>query len=292
MMNESSTNDFIQVKVVGVGEIGCNSLKHMIGHDIQASDFIAINPEVNSLLTSIISIDICEQQVDESNSTILEAIGLSDIVFVITSPKNKIDSRLSSLVVSCAKELGAMTIVIVDGAIICEKVNNIEIMKELADAVVVINKEKISDDDIFEYNNNTDIDYFGKVVSQAIKGIVELIVKPGLIDLDFNDVRNILQGNGMAAIGIGTGVGEKAAIIAATNAVSSQLCSEDIKTAKKLLVNVIGSEENISMFEVVEATNTIQEMIPSATNIIWGATVDNNLIDTVKVTIIASDFEI
>ncbi|MBO6291717.1 MAG: cell division protein FtsZ, partial [Selenomonas sp.] len=129
------------------------------------------------------------------------------------------------------------------------------------------------------------------ILRQGVKGISDLISEAGLINLDFADVRSIMSNSGTALMGIGEATGENAAVEAAKNAIASPLLETTIDGARGVLINVTGAEENLSMFEVNEASTTIQEAVNGQANIIWGAAVDNTMGDTVKVTVVATGFD-
>jgi cell division protein FtsZ len=129
------------------------------------------------------------------------------------------------------------------------------------------------------------------VLRQGGKGISDLIAVPGLINLDFADVKSIMSNAGSALMGIGEASGENAAVEAAKSAIASPLLETSIDGARGVLLNVTGAEENLSMYEVTEASNAIHEVVNSQANIIWGAAVDNTMGDTVRVTVIATGFD-
>lgn len=299
MVNDS-TNDLVQVKIVGVGDKGCISLNRLINLGDKVYDYIAINNYADLLSKNAAykKIIVNETSLTESRNNILEALRFSCVVFLIVNLDEVNESIGLQLLVSCAKELGILMVAVVEISSSESKDiqknitgNSIAKLKEYVDAVIPICREKLLDGIIINDDKyNKDGCSFENIAVQVIQGIVGIIEEPGLINLDYEDLRSILYKTGIAVIGIGNGGGKNAAVTAAVNAVSCQLCSEDIKMARNLLVNIIGNEENISMYEVVEATNIIQKMVANNTNIIWGATVDNDMIDSVKVTIIASGF--
>lgn len=129
------------------------------------------------------------------------------------------------------------------------------------------------------------------VLRQGVKGISDLIALPGLVNLDFADVKSIMSNAGSALMGIGEASGENATVEAAKAAIASPLLETSIDGARGVLLNVTGAEENLSMFEVTEASNAIEAAADSQANIIWGAAVDNTMGDTVRVTVIATGFD-
>ena len=129
------------------------------------------------------------------------------------------------------------------------------------------------------------------VLRQGVKGISDLIAIPGLINLDFADVKNIMSNSGSALMGIGEATGENAAVEAAKIAIKSPLLETSIDGARGVLLNVTGTEENLSMYEVTEASSAIRQVVDDQANIIWGAAIDDTLGDTVRVTVIATGFD-
>lgn len=129
------------------------------------------------------------------------------------------------------------------------------------------------------------------VLRQGVKGISDLIALPGLINLDFADVKSIMSNAGSALMGIGEASGENAAVEAAKAAIASPLLETSIDGARGVLLNVTGAEENLSMFEVTEASEAIEKAADAQANIIWGASIDNSMGDTVRVTVIATGFD-
>ncbi len=317
-LNNSNLNEFAHVKVVGVGGGGVNSLNRLINMGLQDASFIAINTDAQALLKSTAPTrvqigdrvtrglgagsnqEIGEIAAKESREDIIEALGQPDMVFIIAGLGGGTGSGAAPVVASYAKnDIGALTVAIVTVPFSFEGTRrkqraeeSIAKLKEYADAVIVIYNDRIlAEEKKKECAQNPNFEIVDELIAQAIQGIVNLIGEPGLINLDFADVKLILKNAGVAAIGIGVGTGEKAGMEAAEEAALFPLFDENIKDAKSIIVNITGGEEKLSMFEVNEAIEVIHEMTAGNCNILWGATVDNNLGDTVKAIVIASGFD-
>ncbi|WP_080705934.1 cell division protein FtsZ [Selenomonas sp. AB3002] len=317
-LNDSNINEFAHVKVVGVGGGGGNSLNRLIKMGLKDAAFIAINTDAQALLKSTASTKvqigekvtrglgtgsnsiIGEMAAKESREDIIEALGQPDMVFVIAGLGGGTGSGAAPVVASYAKnDIGALTVAIVTVPFSFEGTRrkqraeeSIAKLKEYADAVIVIyNDRTLTEEKKKEYDQKPNFEVVDVLIAQAIQSIVNLIGEPGLINLDFADVKLILKNAGTSAIGVGVGIGEKAAMEAAEEAASFPLFDEKIKDAKSILINITGSEEKLSMFKINEAVEVIQKMTDGNCNILWGATVNNDLGDTVKAIVIASGFD-
>lgn len=316
--NDYDNNEFAHAKVVGVGGCGHNCLNSLIKLGLQDADIIAVNTDAQDLVKSLApkrlqigdkltrglgagsSMEIGEQAALEAREDIINALGHADMVFIIAGLGGGTGSGAAPVIAQCAKEeIEALTVAIVTLPFAFEGQHrqqqaeeSLAKLKEYADAVIVIPNDRLLDEKQLQENPpKPDFQLVDKLIYKGIRGILSLISTPGLINLDFADVRAVLAKSGTAVIGTGTGTGENAPVIAAREAAAFFLFNEDIEDAQNILISVAGTEENISMFEVTEAANTIHEMANSSANIIWGAYADNSLGDTVTVTIVASGFD-
>ena len=316
-LNNSNLNEIVHVKVVGIGDGGSNSLNRLIDMGLQDASFIAINTDAQSLFKSPAptKIQIGENvthglgtdsnpeigalAAKEKCKEIIEALGQANMVFIIASLGGGTGSGATPIVASYAKnEIGALTIAMVTVPFSFEGTQrkqqaeeSIARLKECADAVIVIYSDRmLTREKAKKFAQNPNFEIIDEMIAQAIQAIVDLIAETGLICLDFDDVKLILKNAGIAAVGVGVGKGEKAAIKAAEEAASFPLFKEKIKDARSIIVNIKGGEERLSMFEVNDTVEVIQKMTDRKCNILWGATVDNDLGDAVKAIVIASGF--
>lgn len=282
------------VKIVGVGEGGCNFLKRISSMGIPNVTLVAKN---NDDIKELVQNNKMKGGKEgEAKEDILNVLHDADLVFVLTSIGSDNDSEAASMVASCAKdEIKALTVAIVDissyrgGAEHRQQTEiSLQKIKDSADAVAIISNEHIHAEENKGVSNFETID---QLIYQGVQSIISLISDEGIVNIDFVDVRTMLQNAGKVAIGVGLGTGESASVEAAKKAVEFPMFDESIKDARYILLNITGSEENLSMYEVHEASNAVLELASPAVNIIWGATVDNNLGDTVKAVVIATGFE-
>lgn len=306
----------VDVKAVGIGDGGCISLNRLINMGLNNVDFIAMNTDAQGLLKSLAPrrlqigqkvtrglgagshMEIGEQAAKESHDDILEVLGQPDMVFIIAGLGGGTGSGAVPMVASLAKNAGALTVAIVtlpfsiEGTFRKKRAEeSLAKLKECADAVVVINNDRLLSLEKNTKDSNSNFDTVDQIIAEVIQGIVNLIAEPGLICLDFSDVSLILKDTGAVTVGVGTGIGEKAAMEAMEKAATFTLFDESINDAKSIIINITGSDEKLSMYEVNEAVDVINKMTSGNVNIIWGVSVDNNLGDTVKATVIASGFD-
>ena len=307
----SECDCFVNIKIIGVGKTGGKAVNYLINRGLDNAEFIAMDSEEKVLEKSLaptrlkigdvgidVKIDADEELVVKSREVIFKALNGADMVYVITGQDEVADKGNAPLVASYAKENGALTVGVIttssepEGAhdYIAEDMAS---FKNRVDTLICIphdclmaeetNGEHVSDDQLFIKAN--------EFVYNIIKCISDLISTPGLINLDFDDVKSLLSNAGTAIVGAGVGTGKNAAVKAAEKAINSPIVKDKIKEVKGVLLNVIGSEEKLSMFEVNEAAQTISDATNNSANIIWGAAVDNTLGDAVKVVIVAAGFD-
>lgn len=316
MLIKPEIERYAKIKVVGIGGCGCNALNTMIStQTIMGVDFIAINTDAQALSVNQASIkipigqeltkglgaganpEIGEKAAKESADVIKGHLEGSDMIFITAGLGGGTGTGAAPIVAEIAKSVGALTVGFVtkpfhfEGA---KRMQNAEKgvahLKGKVDALITIPNQKLlevvekkmSIIDAFKVSDN--------VLGQGVQGISDLIVMPGLINVDFADVRTIMTDAGSALMGIGRGTGENRAITAARAAVSSPLLEVSIDGATGILFNVIGGGD-LSMHEVDEAARIVSEAASPDANIIFGATIDESLNDQIKITVIATGFD-
>ncbi len=307
---------FAKIKVIGIGGGGCNAINSMIStSQIAGVDFIGVNTDAQALLTCSAGLkiqigedltkglgaggspDIGKQAAEESREKIKEALIDSDMVFLTCGEGGGTGTGATPLIAEIAKELGALTVAVVtkpfafEGTrrMVCAE-EGILNLKEKVDTMIVIPNQRILD---VVDKKMTLVEAFrivDSVLGQGVQGISDLITLPGLINVDFADVRTIMSDAGSALMGIGTGVGENRASAAARMAISSPLLELSIDGAKGVLYNITGGAD-LTMNEVDEASKLIAAAVDPDANIIFGATIDDQMVDQVKITVIATGFD-
>lgn len=304
-----------RIKVVGVGGGGGNALNTMITEGgIAGVEFIAVNTDAQALLNNKATIkiqigenltkglgsggdpEIGRQAAEESKEKIKEELTDVDMVFITCGEGGGTGTGASPIIAEIAKEVGALTVAVVTRPFDFEGTKRkqtaeegIEKLKEAVDTLIVVPNQKV----LSVIDKKTSIlEAFKKIDSvlhQGVRGIAELIVTPGLINVDFADVRSIMSGAGTALMGIGLGSGEKRAISAIKQAISSPLLDTSIEGAKGVLLNIVGGPD-LTMSEVDEAANIIAKSVDSNADIIFGAVIDDKMVDQIKITLIATKF--
>jgi len=305
-----------RIKVVGVGGAGCNVLNTMISESrIQGVEFIAINTDVQALATNQAPIkielgkeitsglgagakpEIGEKAAKESQEEIRQYLEGADMVFISAGMGGGTGTGAAPVVAKIAKELGALTIGVVTKPFNFEgdkRARNAEIgienMRREVDALITVPNQKLLD---FNDNKLSFIEAFkvsDSVLSQGVQGISDIIVLPGLINVDFADVSTVMRNSGTALMGIGIGSGENRAEIAAKQAISSPLLEVKIDGAKGIVYNVVMSPD-VTMLEVDKASKIITESASPDAEIIYGTSIDENLNGQIKITVIATGFD-
>lgn len=314
--DDNEVDQFAKIKVIGVGGGGSNAVDRMIELGLQGVEFIAVNTDAQALMNSHAPKrlrigdkltrglgagahpEIGEKAAQESRDDILEALRGSDMVFVTAGMGGGTGTGAAPVVAECARELGALTVGVVtkpfsfEGPMRRKRADaGITALRQHVDTIITIPNDRLlqvvdkrtSIMEAFSVANN--------VLHQGVKGISDLIAVPGLINLDFADVRSIMTNAGDALMGIGESSGENAAVDAARAAVNSPLLETSIEGARGILLNITGAADNLTMYEVGEASTTIQESAHPDANIIFGASIDDTLGDTVRVTVVATGFD-
>ena len=316
MLIKPQTSNFAKIRVVGVGGGGTNALASMIAsQQIHGVDFIAVNTDAQALLLNPaenkVQIgekftkglgsggdpEVGRQAAEESIEKIKDALRGSDMVFVAAGMGGGTGTGATPIIAGIAKEMGALTIAVVTKPFGFEGTrrmvnaeDGIDKLKDQVDTLIVIPNQRILD--VVDKKVSL-LDAFrvaDSVLTQGVQGISDLITVPGLINVDFADVRAIMSNAGSSLMGIGTGTGENKAQLAARAAVSSPLLEINMEGARGVLFNITGGPD-MSMTEVDEAARIISEAADPDANIIFGTTIDNELKDTVKITLVATGFD-
>lgn len=307
--------DLARLKVIGVGGGGNNAVDRMIEAQVQGVDFIAVNTEAQILekseaetkiqigekLTKGLGAgakpEVGEQAAEESKDEILKVLQGADMVFVTAGMGGGTGTGAAPIVAQCAKELGALTVGVVTKPFTFEgkvrmrnAMSGIEKLKANVDTLLIVPNDRLLQTVDKKTSLKDAFKIADDVLRQGIQGISDLITVPGIINLDFADVKTIMSDQGEALMGIGIGSGENRASDAAKMAISSPLLERSIDGAKGIIISITGNED-LGLFEINEASQVITEAADPDANIIWGTSVDPNLDDMVKITVIATGFE-
>jgi len=306
---------FAQIKVVGVGGGGNNAINRMIQYGLKGVDFISINTDKQALYLSKsnhkIQIgekltkglgaganpEIGQKAAEESREEIQHALEDSDMVFITAGMGGGTGTGAAPIVAEIAKNMGILTVGVVTKPFLFEgrrRMNNAEMgiaeLKERVDTLVTIPNDRLLQ--VVEKRTSM-LEAFkiaDDVLRQGVQGISDLIAVPGLVNLDFADVRTIMKEKGLAHMGIGRGSGENRAVEAAKQAIQSPLLETTIDGATGILLNITGGD-SLGLFEVNEAAELVSQAAHPDANIIFGAVIDENLEDEVRITVIATGFE-
>lgn len=316
MLVKPEIERFAKIRVVGIGGAGCNAINTMISSgQINGVEFVAVNTDAQALSISKAFVkipigqeltnglgagsnpEIGRKAAEESVDILRSNLEGSDMIFVTAGMGGGTGTGAAPIVAALAREMGALTVGVVtkpfkfEGAQrMANAEKGIEALKKEVDALITIPNQKlleIADEKL------TVMDAFrvsDSVLNQGVQGISDLIVMPGLINVDFADVRTIMKDAGSALMGIGIGSGEGRAVTAAKAAIQSPLLEVNIVGATGILFNIIGGS-SLSMREIEEAAKIISEAASPDANIIFGTTIVEELNDQVKITVIATGFD-
>src|ERR671912_904560 len=305
-----------RIKVVGVGGGGSNAVNRMVAAGLDGVEFIVANTDLQSLrlnpapnklqigakLTKGLGAgadpNVGRQAALEDTEKLIEALDGADMVFVTTGLGGGTGTGAAPVIASLASELGALTIAVVTKPFRFEgkkretqAERGLEELRECVDTVITIPNERLLATIARTTSLNEAFITADDVLRQAIHEISDLILVPGLINLDFADVKTIMAGMGIAIMGTGVGEGESRAMEAANRAISSPLLEDaSVKGARGVIINVTGGTD-LSLIEVSEASAIIQEAAHDEANIIFGAVVDPTMEGRVKITVIATGFD-
>ena len=313
--NDQMTNNYASIKVVGCGGGGGNAVNRMVQAGLKGVEFIAVNTDMQALNMSGAHVkiqigdkvtkglgagavpEVGRRSAEESREEIAAALKGADLVFVTAGMGGGTGTGCAPVVAEIAREQGALTIAVVTKPFSFEgkqRMRNAEAgindLKQRVDTLVVIPNDRLLQ---VVSKGTSMVEAFGiadDVLRQGIQGISDLIALPALINLDFADVKTVMESGGMAHMGIGYGDGENKMVQAAKNAISSPMLETTIDGARAVLINITGGAD-ISIIEINEAANLIMEAADPDANIIFGAGIDETMGDQVRITVIATGFE-
>lgn len=307
--------NFAHIKVVGVGGGGSNAVNRMISEGLRGVDFIAVNTDAQALLLSDAADririgdkltrglgaggnpEVGAKAAEESGQELEEMLRGADMVFVTCGMGGGTGTGAAPVIAEIVKRTGALTIGVVTRPFSFEgtrrqnvALEGIERLKEKVDTLIVIPNDRLLEIVDKKVSMTEAFRVADDVLRQGIQGISELITVPGLINLDFADVRSIVSGGGSSLMAVGVASGENRAVAAAESAVSSSLLDVTIDGAQGILFN-ISSGPNLSLYEVNEAAEIIKKKAHPDANIIFGAVIDESLTDELRITLIATGFD-
>lgn len=304
-----------QIKVIGVGGGGSNAVNRMIESGVQGVEFIAVNTDAQALhlskaehrmqiggkltrgLGAGANPEVGKKAAEESREALEEVLRGADMVFVTAGMGGGTGTGAAPVIAEIAKDLGALTVGVVTRPFTFEGRRRsthahagIEGLKEKVDTLIVIPNDRLLE---IVDKNTPMLEAFREadnVLRQGVQGISDLIAVPGLINLDFADVKTIMTEKGSALMGIGVASGENRAVEAAKKAICSPLLETSIEGAKGVLMNITGGT-NLSLYEVNEAADIVASSSDPEVNMIFGAVINDELKDEIVVTVIATGFE-
>jgi len=316
MESRPEVENFAQIKVVGVGGGGSNAVNRMIDEGLQGVEFIVVNTDAQALMLSNaprrIRIgdkltkglgsggdpEMGRKAAEESSDELYEVLKGSDMVFLTAGIGGGTGTGASPAIGRIAREVGALTIGVVTRPFSFEgkrrqqvAEEGIEELKEQVDTLIVIPNDRLLEIVDKKASIQQAFGVADDVLRQGIQGISELITVPGLINLDFADVRSIMAEGGAALMAVGRAGGDNRAVEAAQAAISSALLDITIDGARGILFNVTGGPD-LSLFEVNQAAGIIKETAHPDVNIIFGAVIDPEMEDSIQITVIATGFDV
>ncbi len=312
---ETGMDEQATIKVIGVGGGGNNAVNRMIDHGVEGVEFIAVNTDAQALNMSQAEVrmqiggkltkglgaganpEVGKKAAEESKDQIEEALKGADMVFVTAGKGGGTGTGAAPVIAQIAKDLGALTVGVVTRPFSFEGARRsrqaaagIDALKASVDTLIVIPNDRLLE---IVDKNTPMLEAFREadnVLRQGVQGISDLIAKPGLINVDFADVKTIMADKGSALMGIGVANGENRAAEAAKKAISSPLLETSIDGAQGILMNISGGE-NLSLFEVQEAADLVTSAADEEVNVIFGNVINENLQEEVIVTVIATGFD-
>jgi cell division protein FtsZ len=313
--NGLPVENFAQIKVVGVGGGGSNAVNRMIQAGVKGVDFIAVNTDAQALVHSEAPTririgdkltkglgsggnpEVGRRSADESSEELFEVLKGADMVFITAGMGGGTGTGASPIIAQISREVGALTVGIVTKPFTFEgsrrrlaAEEGIAGLREQVDTVITIPNDRLLQISDKKTTLHEAFRIADDVLRQGIQGIAELITEPGLINLDFADVKSIMQMAGSALMAIGRGTGDTRCIDAARQAIESPLLEISIEGAKGVLFNITGGTD-LGMLEVHEAASVIQQAADPEANIIFGAVIDTEMGNDVKITLIATGFD-
>lgn len=312
---EMDMDQLAQIKVIGVGGGGSNAVNRMIENGLQGVEFIAVNTDAQALhlskaeaklqlggkltrgLGAGANPEIGKKAAEESREQLEEVLQGADMVFITAGMGGGTGTGAAPVIAEVAKDLGALTVGVVTRPFTFEgrkrstqAAAGIAALKEKVDTLIVIPNDRLLE---IVDKNTPMLEAFREadnVLRQGVQGISDLIATPGLINLDFADVKTIMSDKGSALMGIGIATGENRASEAAKKAISSPLLEKSVDGAQGVLMNITGGS-NLSLYEVHEAAEIVSAASDAEVNMIFGSVINENLKDEIVVTVIATGFE-
>jgi len=307
---------FAQIKVIGVGGAGNNAVNRMIQAGLKGVEFISINTDKQALFMSQANIkiqigekltkglgaganpEIGQRAAEENRDELIQALKGADMVFITAGMGGGTGTGAAPVIAEITKELGILTVGVITKPFLFEgrqrmmnSETGIQQLKEKVDTLVTIPNDRLLQVAEKRTSLSEAFRIADDILRQGVQGISDLIAVPGLINLDFADVKTIMKERGLAHMGIGRATGENRAIEAAKQAIHSPLLETTIEGSRGVLLNITGSS-NLGLFEVNEAAELVAQAADPNANIIFGAVIDDSLPDEIRITVIATGFEI
>ena len=312
---DTNLDSLATIKVIGVGGGGNNAVNRMIEHGVEGVEFIAVNTDAQALNLSQAEVklqigtkltrglgaganpEIGKKAAEESREMLEDALQGADMIFVTAGMGGGTGTGAAPVIAQISKDLGALTVGVVTRPFSFEGKKRAtqafagaEALKNSVDTMIVIPNDRLLE---IVDKNTPMLEAFREadnVLRQGVQGISDLIAKPGLINVDFADVKTIMYDKGSALMGIGVATGENRASEAAKKAISSPLLETSVNGANGILMNITGGM-NLSLFEVQEAADLVTSAADSEVNVIFGNVINENLKEEVIVTVIATGFD-
>ena len=315
MDNDMMRTAVAKIKVVGVGGGGNNAVTRMIDAGVSSAEFVAVNTDKQSLLISKAETrlqigerltgglgagakpEIGQKAAEESKASITDMLKGTNMLFITAGMGGGTGTGAAPVIAQIAKEMGILTVAVItkpfafEGPIRAKNADEgLENLRKYVDSLVVIPNEKLLQIVPKKTPLSESFRFADDVLRQGVQGISDLIVYPGLINLDFADVTTIMKDKGLAHMGIGYGSGDNKALDAVKQAVASPLLETTIEGATGLLINIKGGDD-LTQDDVNEAASLVREVVDSSCNIILGTSIDPNMHDEVEITLIATGFK-
>ena len=323
MSNEHDNFDFDDktvIKIVGVGGGGSNAINCMVNAGLNGIEFITVDTDKKALSQSLADVRIPlistlggglgnslptnadpkieGQAAKEYRKEIRNAIKGADMVFIVAGMGGDTGTGGAMLVAKCAKEVGALTIGVVthpftyEGSIRSKRATaGIDNLRQYVDTTIVISDDRVLNTIDKSTSFKDAFKHIDDIIRQGVQSICELVIDCGYINLDFEDVKTVLGNAGPAYMCIGEASGDDAPVIAIRNAVNSTLMEKPVSGARSIIINFIGEPSHLNMMALNEAAQSIVEEAHPDANILWGTSLDETLGDTVRVVVVAANFE-
>lgn len=311
---DSNNEGLANIKVIGVGGGGNNAVDRMVEAGVKGVTFVAVNTDKQQLERSKAEVkiqigekltnglgagakpEIGERAAEENKSEIAELVEGADMVFITAGMGGGTGTGAAPYIANIAKSQGILTVAVVTKPFMFEGMKRsrnaeqgLKKLKDNIDSLVIIPNDKLLEISDKKTTMTEAFNFADEVLRQGIQGISDLIAIPAMLNLDFADVKSIMQGQGLAHMGIGFSTGDNRAITAAKQAVQSPLLETSINGARGVILNITGGV-NMGIHEVNEAARLIQEAADPEAEIIFGANIEESMNDEIKVTVIATGF--